>query len=61
MHSKGNRKQGEKTILRTGKKIIANETNDKGLISRICKQLRQINARKINNPIKKWEKDLGFL
>ena len=59
MHSKGNRKQGEKTILRTGKKIIANETNDKGLISRICKQLRQINARKINNPIKKWEKDLN--
>ena len=40
-------------------KIIANETTDKRLVSKIYKQLIQLNTRKKNNPIKRWEKDLN--
>ena len=59
MHSKGNYKQGEVKIqLSEWEKIIAKETTDKELISKIYK-LIQFNTSKTNNSIKKWEKDLN--
>ena len=40
-------------------KITANEATDTELTSKIYKQLLQLNSRKINDPIKKWAKELN--
>ena len=40
-------------------KIIANEATVKELISKIYKQLLQLNSRKVKDPIKRWVKELN--
>ena len=40
-------------------KIRANEAADKELISKLYNQLLQLKSRKINDPIKKWAKELN--
>jgi hypothetical protein len=40
-------------------KIFARYTSDKGLITRICRELKKLNSPKINEPIKNWANELN--
>ena len=48
-----------KRWLTEWEKIFVNDISDKGLVSKMYKELIKLNTQKTNNPVKKWAKDMN--